>query len=393
MIKVLSIGRIHKLRSSNRGKFVLMGRTELLVLRALLVYSVIGWALLLKESTGRRNSIKAIVHLGHLQLCGVGRAGDGACVVQVVGSRAWIFTHFLHFFHIGESLRSGIETVIWIVFTQVVLELLVATDVHSFHHLEARRVVLLESKPKGRLGLTVEMRTSIGLISDHVGAGTRSNVISRLIEIHWRLIGIKLSRLIVFWSCVLESLLGRWEDRILVRVGLLLVVLDRLEECTTLHHDVFILNGNHLIKIDGLSLVLGFRRLVIESGSARSERLKMVSSAKLVIKNFELILNLSVVCARSWVDFGLFWDLVHEVSLNWWDEGVVHVWIGDTKAWTHRLQDLLLGLILVKISLVFDRSWWLKMARIAERHDGDISAEKIVSLSRWPEVKIAAALD
>ena len=91
-----------------------------------------------------------------------------------------------------------------------------------------------------------------------------------------------------------------------MRVGLLFVILDRLEEGTTLHHDVFIFNGNHLIKIDGLSLVLGFRRLVVESGSTRSERLKMVSSAKLVIKNLKLILNLGVICTRSWVDLGLF---------------------------------------------------------------------------------------
>ena len=176
-------------------------------------------------------------------------------------------------------------------------------------------------------------------------------------------------------------------------IGLLFVVLDGLEECSSLHHNVFILNWYHLVKIYGLSLILGFRWLVIESGGARSKRFKMISRTKLVIKNLKFILNLSIVSSRSRIDLSLLWDLVHEVSLDWWNKWIVHVWIGYTKTRAHRLQNLLLSFISVNIRLIFDRSWWLKMRWISERHESNISANKIISLGRGPEVEICPALD
>ena len=267
MVEILSVSRILKHWSAYCRKFILNAWTKLLFWARHFVYTLIRWTFLLKESTSRGYSVKSMIHFrdGHLR-----GTGDGTLVVVLVRSRSRIFTHFLHLFHVGESLGSRVETVIWIVFAKVLLELLV-THIHPLHHLQPWRVILLEGQTKGGFGLALQVAAPVSLVAHDVPTLTRSHIIHSFIHIIYRrLISVKLRWFLILWTAILKSYLCWGEDGVLVCIGLLFVILDRLEECSSLHHDVFILDRNHLIKVYSLPLIWRLGRLVIESGGART---------------------------------------------------------------------------------------------------------------------------
>jgi hypothetical protein len=100
----------------------------------------------------------------------------------------------------------------------------------------------------------------------------------------------------------------------LARLGL--VVLDRLQEGRPPHLDVLVLHRDHLVKVNRLPLTLVCRGLIFKTDLTRTEWFQMISRGKLVIKNLQLVLNLRVILARTWVDLVFLGDLVHEVSLH-----------------------------------------------------------------------------
>lgn len=118
------------------------------------------------------------------------------------------------------------------------------------------------------------------------------------------------------------------------------VMLDSLQKCTSPHGYILVLNRNHLIKINGLPLILDLRLLVFKSNLTCSKWLEVIPCAQLIIQNLQFVLNLGIVCSRTWIGSQLFWNLLHEISLSRRREGILHIWIWIAKRWTNLLKNL-----------------------------------------------------
>lgn len=208
---------------------------------------------------------------------------------------------------------------------------------------------------------------------------SRSKVILGFIR-RWLVILVNLTGIFGGLALSKSVLCGR-KHSVLMVAGLSFMVLYRWEEGPSLVHNVLIFDRYHLIKIDSLPLILHLWCLVLESGCSWAERLKMVSSAQLVVKHLQFVLDLGVVGTRTGVCFELLRYLIHKISLDWRVERVSHVRIWHSEARAYSLEDLLFGLLLNIIYLVKCRWGWFETSRISVRHTRHISPYKIVSRS------------
>ena len=128
---------------------------------------------------------------------------------------------------------------------------------------------------------------------------------------------------------------------------LVLVVLNRLQECHPLFHNISIFYRYHLVKVYCVSLVLGalFIVAIVKSNFSWCKWLQMVAITQLVVKNFQFVLYLGIVWTRSGICFMLFGYLIHKISLNRWLESICHIWLRNTKTWANLLKDSFLFMI------------------------------------------------
>ena len=80
----------------------------------------------------------------------------------------------------------------------------------------------------------------------------------------------------------------------------------------------------------------------------------MITRAQLVVKHFQLVLDLRVVGAWARISLQLLGDLLHKVSLNRRIKRVRHIGIRDAKTGSNSLQNLLFRLFCLLIDLVDD---------------------------------------
>lgn len=121
----------------------------------------------------------------------------------------------------------------------------------------------------------------------------------------------------------------RGEASILVILRLLFMLLNCLQECLSFACNFPVLDRYHLVEVDGVILLafLESHLLIVKSATAASKGLHMVPGAQLEIESLELILDLSVVLARSRTQFLVFRDVVQDIALDRRDERTRHVLI------------------------------------------------------------------
>ena len=295
-----------------------------------------------KDSTRRRNSIEMM--LGHTHRV----PGNRLCMIELITARAWVFSHLLHLFDVREPLLGGVESEAWVLFLETeILRILSHSSRASF--LEC------ESKVWAR--------------------GSIETVWARLVVLISILIAIGPAILV---SCWCESLGGWAEYSSLVLVRLSLVMLNSLKEGASPHFYILVFHWDHLVKIDGLPFRNVGRLLILKSDLARSEWLEVVPRTQLVVKNFQFVLNLSVILARARICFLLFGNLVHEISLDRGVEWIGHDIIRDSKTGANLLKNALLLFLGHLVDVVLVWRGRLGVSWIAIRHDGNISLDQTV---------------
>jgi len=165
-------------------------------------------------------------------------------------------------------------------------------------------------------------------------------------------------------------------------ISLFLVMLYRLQESLALVHYLSVLDRDHLVEVDGLSLVDTLGLLVTEPDLPRPKRLKMIPGTELIVQHFKLVLNLRIVAPWSWHVVSWYWV----VSLNGIGERVLHWYLRKRHARSDRLQYHGSLLFAVWIALVLIGRWAKLVSGVSEWHDGDVSADQISSFGICSEI-------
>lgn len=242
MLEIFSAGRILEHGTSNSWEFrrIYLGCWALTVCRPLVEETT--------TSTCWGNCVESVVCWS----CH-GRTCDRRMIMHIVIT-SWtrIFTHFLHFFHVWESLLSRVETIRRIFFLE--------TDIFLIFD-NCSRTIFLEGESKSWLG---------GIIKS----------LSRWCLILWCLLVVaSVSHYAICVWITLKSPRGRTEDSTLMFLSLVLMVLNSLQEGTPPHFNIFVFHWNHLVEVNRLPFVLRLWSLVFKSHLTRTKRLQVVASA------------------------------------------------------------------------------------------------------------------
>ena len=204
-------------------------------------------------------------------------------------------------------------------------------------------------------------------MSNHLAA--LSWVIDTLVVSFVFRLNIILLLLLLIW----EPCSSRREDGILVVLCLLLVILDCLQESFSFVSYISIFDRYHLIKVDWVLFFAKLWLTVVKSHSAWSKRIHMVTSWKLKIQSFQLILNLSVITSRPRTKFDIFWQTFKNISWHSREEIPSHVLLWNADGWSHLAENESFFLVGALVHLKLLRGWILQVAGIVEGCDCHIS--------------------
>ena len=105
---------------------------------------------------------------------------------------------------------------------------------------------------------------------------------------------------------------------VLMLIGLLSILLYGLKKCLPFPGNFFVLNRNHLVKVNSIAsfsiIIVIF--LVAKATRSTSKWLHVVPSTQLEIQSLELILYLGVVLARPRINLSIFCNVVQDVTLD-----------------------------------------------------------------------------
>ena len=152
--------------------------------------------------------------------------------------------------------------------------------------------------------------------SCNVVCGVKSIVLTYMFRYFVRLI-------IHSWGS--EPILGARGHCVLVLWCFVLVALDSIQESDSLVHYFFVFDWDHLVEIDRISFLGLVWHLVFESDRSWAEWLQVIPGAKLMIKNLQLVLDLSIIAARTWHMLDVWWNRLEDVSLYLSHKGCRHV--------------------------------------------------------------------
>lgn len=165
-------------------------------------------------------------------------------------------------------------------------------------------------------------------------------------------------------------------------VSLSFVHLYCLKECLSLASDFFVLDRYHLVEIDSLSFFpfLKWTLLITKPTCSTTKRFHVISSAELKVQRLQFILDLGIVRTGARIESLILWYSIHDISLDWRNEGAHHVLFVYTNRRAYRLQDSLLLLMGHFVLLVRVGRWHLCTRRICERLYRNISTNQAISL-------------
>lgn len=195
-------------------------------------------------------------------------------LVQIieVRTRSRNLSHFLHFFHIRKSLLSWIKSIGWVFFLiQGFIVHLLKLSFNSTWQLTTTRSIL-KSESKSRIS------ASICLTEIRIAKSTMCCFKGWIFFIlNFRVLSQKIS--FKLFLITLKSTDIRWKNLIFMISCCILVMLNGLQKSTSSYCHIFVLDRNHLIKINCLSLILYLWLLVVKPYLTSSKWLKMISCA------------------------------------------------------------------------------------------------------------------
>lgn len=111
-----------------------------------------------------------------------------------------------------------------------------------------------------------------------------------------------------------------------------LVHLNCLQESLPFTGDFLVLHRYHLVEINCAVLLALLERvlLVSEPAGPAAKRLHVIPGAQLIVQGLQLVLNLSIILARSWVLLELARHVVQHIPFDWRNERAHHVLLGST---------------------------------------------------------------
>ena len=133
---------------------------------------------------------------------------------------------------------------------------------------------------------------------------------------------------------------------------LFFMLLNCLKECLSFASYFPILDGYHLVEINGVILLALVKSILLisKSGTPASKGLHMVPRAQLEIERLQLVLDLCVVLARSRTLFLVFCDMVQDIALHRRDKRARHIVVGGPNRRSDRLE---YGLLFLMRHIVF----------------------------------------